>query len=272
MSIEISHQDKVVLVTGAGAGIGREIARWFARAGARVVVNDIDEGRATETAELLAPGGGVPAIAVAADVRDDAAVEAMLERIAGEAGGLDVAVNNVGMMAGRRASAFLDTPVDDAAAIIGQNLLATYRCCRAEAALLVRQGRGGVILNVASGEATRPAVGLASYGAAKAAIVHLTTTLAVELGPHAIRVDRHRSGHDAHGRRRLRDRRRAVRGDLALDAAAAGLRAGRAGPPLGRARLGPGALRHRSVDPGRRRGPPRPAAAPRAVSGQADAG
>ncbi|MCU1393979.1 MAG: putative oxidoreductase [Ilumatobacteraceae bacterium] len=188
MAIEISLPSARVLITGSGAGIGREIASWFARADATVVVNDIDQARADATVAQIRDAGG-SAIAVAADVRDDDAVGAMFARIVAELGGLDVAVNNVGMMAGRLARPFLDTPLDDALAVIEQNLHATYRCCRAEGQLFVAQGSGGVIVNVASGEATRPAIGLAGYGAAKAGIVHLTTTLAAELGPHGIRVN-----------------------------------------------------------------------------------
>jgi len=92
-------------------------------------------------------------------------------------------------MAGRTPGPFADVALDDAWAVIEQNLHATYRCCHAESRHFVSQGRGGVIINVASGEATRPAIGLASYGAAKAGIVHLTTTLAAELGPRGVRVN-----------------------------------------------------------------------------------
>jgi NAD(P)-dependent dehydrogenase (short-subunit alcohol dehydrogenase family) len=102
------------------------------------------------------------------------------------AGPLDVAVNNVGMTAGRAAAPFVTTKVEDAWAVVEQNLRSTYQCCQAEAAVL---RPGGVILNVSSGETTRPAVGLAAYGAAKAGINHLTTTLAAELGPSGIRVN-----------------------------------------------------------------------------------
>lgn len=188
MGIEISLTGSTALVTGAGAGIGREIARWLARAGAAVAVADINGDWADETVSLVEGEGG-RAIAVVADVRRDDDVAAMLAAVVDRLGRLDVAVNNVGMTAGRRARPFLATPVEDAVAIVEQNLLATYRCCLAEARTLVDQGDGGVIVNVSSGETTRPAVGLASYGAAKAGINHLVMTLATELGPHGIRVN-----------------------------------------------------------------------------------
>lgn len=98
-------------------------------------------------------------------------------------------MNNVGMTAGRTARPFVATPDEDGMAMIEQNLHATYRCCLAEARALTGQGEGGVIVNVSSGETTRPARGLAAYGAAKAAINHLTATLAAELGPQGIRVN-----------------------------------------------------------------------------------
>ncbi len=188
MGIEVTLDGAVALITGAGAGIGREIAQWMARADAVVAVNDIDPGRAADTAASIVEAGGI-AIAVPADVRSDAQVAEMLQYVTDSLGGVDIAINNVGMMAGRVAAAFVDTDLDDAWAIIEQNLHATYRCCHAEARHLISQGRGGVIVNVASGEATRPAIGLAAYGASKAAIVHLTTTLAAELGPYGIRVN-----------------------------------------------------------------------------------
>ena len=188
MAIEIDLGGSAALVTGAGAGIGREVAMWLARAGCRVGVNDIDAGRAAATVALIEAEGGA-ALATPGDVLVADDIATIIDRVVDAFGSLDVAVNNVGMMAGRRPAPFADGMLDDAWAVIEQNLHATYRCCHAEAQRFVSQGRGGVIINVASGEATRPAIGLASYGAAKAAIVHLTTTLAVELGPRGVRVN-----------------------------------------------------------------------------------
>jgi NAD(P)-dependent dehydrogenase (short-subunit alcohol dehydrogenase family) len=188
MTITISLEGSVALVTGAGAGIGREIASWLARAGAAVAVNDIAPDRAAATVEAIAAAGGA-AVPLVADVRDPAQAAALAGRVVEALGRLDVAVNNVGMTAGRPARLFVDTPDEDGMAMIEQNLHATYRCCLAEARTLIAQGDGGVIVNVSSGETTRPARGLAAYGAAKAAINHLTMTLAAELGPHGIRVN-----------------------------------------------------------------------------------
>lgn len=188
MTVEIDLGDKVALVTGAGAGIGREIASWLARAGAAVVINDIDDDRAVATARWVRDAGG-EAEAVPADVRHEDHVDRMMAGVVSRFGRLDIAVNNVGMTAGRPPSSFVDTTGDDAAAVIDQNLLSTYLCCLAEARLLVAQSDGGVIINVSSGETTRPATGLAAYGAAKAGINHLAMTMAAELGRCGIRVN-----------------------------------------------------------------------------------
>jgi NAD(P)-dependent dehydrogenase (short-subunit alcohol dehydrogenase family) len=188
MPITISLEGSVALVTGAGAGIGREIALWLARAGAAVAVNDIAADRAAATVEAIGAAGG-RAVPLVADVRDPEQAGALADRAVEALGRLDVAVNNVGMTAGRTAHLFVDTPAEDGMAMIEQNLHATYRCCLAEARTLVAQAEGGVIVNVSSGETTRPARGLAAYGAAKAGINHLTMTLASELGPHGIRVN-----------------------------------------------------------------------------------
>ena len=112
--------------------------------------------------------------------------DSLVAEVVAEHGALHIAVNNVGMMGGRQARSFLDTPADDARGIVERNLLATYLCCLAEAQ---RMQQGGVILNVSSGEATRPSPMIAAYGAAKAGIDHLSRTLAVELGPLGIRVN-----------------------------------------------------------------------------------
>ena len=109
------------------------------------------------------------------------------ETVAG-LGRMDVAVNNVGLMGEAPQSGFTDLEADDVRSVIDRNLVATLICCVAEAKALSNQGEGGVILNVSSGESTRPALRLAAYGAAKAGINHLTQTMAAELGPEGIRV------------------------------------------------------------------------------------
>lgn len=187
VAITIDLSGRAALVTGAGAGIGFGIATWLGRAGCAVAVNDISPDRAEQAAVRL-ENEGVNAIAVPADARDEAEVRAMVARVIGELGGLDVAVNNVGMNAGARAAPFWQLDPVDVRAVLEQNLVATAVCGIVESAAMVEAGRGGVIINVSSGETTRPALNLAPYGAAKAAINHLTQTMAAELGPHAIRV------------------------------------------------------------------------------------
>lgn len=186
LGIDLGLEGRGALVTGAGAGIGREIARWLAKAGCRVGVNDIDAARADATvAELRS--AGAEALPLVANVRDEAAVAAMVSRLC-DAFGLDVAVNNVGMNANRPVTPFLELDGEHVRDVLEQNLVATTLCCIAEARAMVAQGRGGVILNVSSGETTRPSPQLVPYGFAKAGINHLTQTMAVELGPHGIRV------------------------------------------------------------------------------------
>jgi NAD(P)-dependent dehydrogenase (short-subunit alcohol dehydrogenase family) len=186
--VVIDLSGRVALVTGAGAGIGQEIASYLARAGAAVAVNDVDGGRAEATAEL-AKEHGTQAVAVTADVTDDAAVDAMVDSVIARFGSLDIAINNVGMMGGLGARAGREVDGAYARRIIDLNLVATLACCAAEARAMVQGGSGGVIVNVSSGETTRAAPGLSVYAAAKAGINHLTRTLAVELGPSGIRVN-----------------------------------------------------------------------------------
>lgn len=188
MSITIDHAGQVALVTGAGAGIGREIARWLARAGAAVAVNDIRAANADAVvAEIEAEGGR--AVAVVADCRDDAQVELMVATVLDRLGGLDIAVNNIGMLPkGRGTMPFVEMDGAYWRDIVEQNFVLAALCARAEARALLAQGRGGVILFVTSGETTRPSPFNSSYASSKAALNHLTTSLAVELGPDGIRV------------------------------------------------------------------------------------
>lgn len=185
MAVEIDLSGKQALVTGAGAGIGREIARWLARAGATVAVLDIREQPAQDTVALIKSEGG-KASCVIGDARDDVRLTEMINTAAGSLGKLDIAVNNIGMMGSKGSAPWLEMTPEMFRDVVEQNLITTAVSCMAEAQLM--KATGGVICNVTSGETTRPAPYMAGYGAAKAAVNHLTTTLAVELGPLGIRI------------------------------------------------------------------------------------
>jgi NAD(P)-dependent dehydrogenase (short-subunit alcohol dehydrogenase family) len=187
MSIALGLGDKRALVTGAGAGMGRSTAIWLARAGCDVLLADKDdEALSVAVAEVRATGRRGEGVVV--DLRGAGAADVLVAAAVDALGGLDIAVNNVGMLADRPASSFIDSDDESFRDIVEQNLFLTATCCRAQARRMIEQGEGGVIVNVSSGESVRPALTLAPYGAAKAAINHLTQTLAVELGPHGIRV------------------------------------------------------------------------------------
>lgn len=221
MAIAIDLTGRKALVTGAGAGIGREIAVCLARAGATVAVLDVRGDKAEETVALIAAESHpskLMAFAVVGDARDDSRLIAMIHEAADRLGGLDIAVNNIGMMGPLGSAPWLQTTPEMLRDVIDQNLVITGISCMEEAKLMAgadaqQPSRGettgatggvaeseqigekageapsGVIINVSSGETTRPSPYMAGYGAAKAAINHLTSTLAVELGPLGIRVN-----------------------------------------------------------------------------------
>jgi NAD(P)-dependent dehydrogenase (short-subunit alcohol dehydrogenase family) len=183
--IDLGLDGKRALVTGAGIGIGLAVAHWLADAGCHVVLADKDAGALEEACNAI----GSAAEAVTADLRDERNVGTLVDTVFMTLGGLDIAVNNVGSLAGREPRPFVDQDGDYVREVVEQNLFVTAWCCRAESKAMIAAGTGGVIVNVSSGETTRPALDLAAYGAAKAAINHLTATLAAELGPHDIRVN-----------------------------------------------------------------------------------
>lgn len=163
-----------VLVTGGTRGIGRGIAECFLAAGATVTVcgrRDPDEPP---------EAGGRTAGFVPADVRDPDAVDRLVGTVAEGAGRLDVLVNNAGgsphVPAAEASAGFHE-------AIIDLNLVAPLVCATRANQIMQGQEGGGTILNIASVSGTRPSPGTASYGAAKAGLINLTRTLAVEWAP-----------------------------------------------------------------------------------------
>jgi len=165
---------RVVLVTGGAKGVGRGISERFLADGAEVIVC----GR--EAPATLPAAGGRAASFVRADVRDAAARDGLFADIAARHGRLDVLVNNAGgsppAMADKASPRFHE-------AIVALNLLAPLHLAQKANAVMQAQAEGGVILFIASVSALRPSPGTAAYGAAKAGILSLTQSLAIEWAP-----------------------------------------------------------------------------------------
>jgi NAD(P)-dependent dehydrogenase (short-subunit alcohol dehydrogenase family) len=174
MSVQIDLAGRVVLVTGGTRGIGRGIARRFLDAGADVVVC----GR---SAPPEAPRSGERvADFLAADVRDPEQAGRLVDEVAARFGRLDVLVNNAG---GSPPAGAAHASPRFSAAIIDLNLQAPLTCAQRANAVMQSQDEGGVIVNIASISGLRPSPGTAAYGAAKAGLINLTATLAVEWAP-----------------------------------------------------------------------------------------
>ncbi|HKV18181.1 MAG TPA: SDR family oxidoreductase [Mycobacterium sp.] len=169
--------DTLVSVTGAGSGIGRETALAFAREGAEVIVSDIDEASAKDTAAQIVERGGI-AHPYVLDVSDAEAVERFAEQVCAEHGVPDIVVNNAGV---GQAGEFLDTPADQWERVLDINLGGVVNGCRAFGKRLVERGTGGHIVNVASMAAYSPSKQLNAYCTSKAAVYMFSDCLRAEL-------------------------------------------------------------------------------------------
>lgn len=180
-----SLKDKVAIVTGAGRGIGRAIALAYAEAGAAVGCAARSPGEIADTVETIVERGG-KAIAVQTDVTDPAAVQHLVDTVAGRFGGLDILVINAGISPGR-------IPVEDSDAeqwqeILNVNLFGAYHCARAAIPHLKQRGAGKII-TVGSGMGHRGKPGSSAYSCSKAGLWMLTRVLAQELWDDNISVN-----------------------------------------------------------------------------------
>ncbi|HEX6422082.1 MAG TPA: SDR family oxidoreductase [Acidimicrobiales bacterium] len=182
----LDHTGRVVLVTGGTKGIGRGIAARYAAAGAAVVVcGRTAPGSATAHDEAAVRPAAGPPIFMACDVRDPDQVAALVDGVVERFGRLDVVVNNAG-----------GAPWADSATasprfnekIVALNLIAPFTVAQAANRVMQPQEGGGAVVNIASVSGTRPSPGAAAYAAAKAGLLNLTQTLAVEWAP-AVRVN-----------------------------------------------------------------------------------
>lgn len=178
-------QERVVLVTGAGSGIGREAARAFAARGAIVYGAGLHERGLTETRDLITQAGGI-AHMVQADVSQESEVAALVARIGDEAGRLDVAFNNAGITGG--AHRIEDYPSSDFDNVLRVNLWSVFLGMKYELPL-IKRGRGGAICNTASVAALTGPGGMCAYAASKHGVVGLTRVAAMENAAHNIRIN-----------------------------------------------------------------------------------
>lgn len=185
MSIVIDLSGTVALVTGAGRGIGREIALALAAAGADVAINDFADETACAAVVAEIEALGQRAMYIMGDVGDEATVNGMVDEVEEKLGPLEIVVNNAGIT---RDQVVMMMDASDFDAVIRTHLRGTFLVSKAAARKMFRR-RHGSIVNLASVVGRRGNAGQANYAAAKAGIIGLTKSLAKELGARGVRVN-----------------------------------------------------------------------------------
>ncbi|HBT47864.1 MAG TPA: short-chain dehydrogenase [Peptococcaceae bacterium] len=181
--MKLDFENKIVVVTGAGLGIGRATARAFANHGARVAVVDLNEEHARATVEAITAEGGTAAYFVA-DVSEEEQVKKFFREVLDKWGRVDILINNAGIY---YQGTITSTPLAAWEKVMAVNVRSAYLCAREAVAIMEKQG-GGVIINVASEAGLVGIKGQVAYNVSKAALIGLTRSLAVDHAP-SIRVN-----------------------------------------------------------------------------------
>ncbi|MBJ8347480.1 SDR family oxidoreductase [Antrihabitans sp. YC2-6] len=177
-------EDKLVVITGGGSGIGRQTALAFARKGAEIVLSDVNIAAAKETANLIADEDGI-AHAYQLDVSDAQAVQAHADEVIAQHGVPDVLINNAGI---GQAGDFLDTSEEEFRKVLEVNLFGVANGCRAFLGKMVERGDGGHIVNLSSMAAFSPQQGFTAYATSKSAVFMFSDCLRAELSGSGIGV------------------------------------------------------------------------------------
>ena len=177
-------QGKVAVITGGAGGIGRATVELFVAEGARVVIADVADAAGQD----LAAGLGDAAAYQRCDVSEEAQIQAAIDLALSRFGGLDVMFNNAGMSCGAYPD-FLDDRLDDFDRVMRVNLLGPMLGTRNAARAMKAAGKGGVILNNASIAGTVAGLGMMTYRASKAGLIHFSKSAAIDLGQYGVRVN-----------------------------------------------------------------------------------
>lgn len=175
-------EGKRAIVAGGGGGIGAAVAIVFARAGARVLVADLDDKRAARIAGEL----GGEHFALQLDVTSLDSVASIVDEAERQMGGIDILVNSAGIVL---LQDVLDVDPARWRRVIEVNLIGTFNCCLAVAKSMVAGNRGGSLINIGSVAADRPSRGTTAYASSKGGVATMTRALAVDLARHNIRVN-----------------------------------------------------------------------------------
>jgi 3-oxoacyl-[acyl-carrier protein] reductase len=182
-----SLKERVVIITGAGQGIGRVFARAFAKAGARAVIAEINETSAAAVAGEIMKAGG-EALAVTTDVADETSIKEMIEVVENAYGRIDVLVNNAGIFSTLDMRPFDQIPLEEWERVLRVNLTGAFLCARAVLPAM-RRAKWGRIINMASGAVRLGRPNYLHYIATKSALMGMSLSMARELGADNITVN-----------------------------------------------------------------------------------
>lgn len=189
---DFSVADRVILITGGGQGIGRELARQFSAAGAISIVADLNLANAQRVRDEIVKDGG-RATALCVDISDAASVDDLVRAVVAAYGRIDVLINNAAVFATLDKRQFEAIPLEEWDQVIRVNVTGPFLCARAVAPIM-RAARWGRIINVSSDAVPRGVRNYLHYVTSKSAIIGMTNAMARELGPDGINVNCIRPG------------------------------------------------------------------------------